>query len=162
MPSVVEASQDGNPPGVLLAELMDGSLMDANEMQVFASFYTDSGASDEMNELTKIQEELTSRREGVSDAAGGPPAAAPWISISGCNAQEAMLEGMCRPDKEFSDREASVAKAAEDAKRLIEQGMGKLNRLSSKALKILSSIENKHLSRKVAFQQREQAVLVRK
>ena len=52
-----------------------------------------------------------------------------------------------------------MAKAAEDAKRLIEQGMGKLNRLSSKALKILLSAESKHLSRKVAFQQREQAVL---
>ena len=62
-----------------------------------------------------------------------------------------MLEGMRRLDKEFSYREASVAKAAEDAKRLIEQGMSKLNRSSSKTLKILSSVENKHLSRKVAF-----------
>ena len=52
-------------------ELMDGSLMDADEMQVFASFCTDSGASDEMNELAKIQEELMSRREGASDAVGG-------------------------------------------------------------------------------------------
>ena len=68
---------------------------------------------------------------------------------------------MCRLDKEFSDREASVPKVAEDAKRLIEQGMGKLNRLSSKALKILSSAESKHLSRKVALQQREHAVLAR-
>ena len=68
---------------------------------------------------------------------------------------------MCRLDKEFSDREASVAKVAEDAKRLIKQGMGKLNRLSSKALKILSSAEDKHLSRKVLLQQREQTVLVR-
>ena len=70
-----------------------------------------------------------------------------------------MLEGMRCLDKEFS--EALVAKAAEDAKRLIEQGMGKLNRLSSKALKILSSAEDKHLSRKVLLQQREQTVLVR-
>ena len=60
-----------------------------------------------------------------------------------------MLEGMRRLDKEFSDREASVAKAAEDTKRIIEQGMGKLNRLSSKALKILSSAEDRHLSRNV-------------
>ena len=45
MPPVVEASQGGNSPGVQLAELMDGSLMDADEMQVFASFCTDSGAS---------------------------------------------------------------------------------------------------------------------
>ena len=59
------------------------------------------------------------------------------------------------------DREASVAKAAEDAKRLIEQGMGKLNRLSSKALKILTSAEDRHLSRKVLFQQREQAVVAK-
>ena len=85
----------------------------------------------------------------------------PRISISGRNAQEAVLEGMRRLDKEFRDREASVAKAAEDAKRLIEQGMDKLNRLSSKAMKVLASAESKHLSRKVALQQREQAVLVR-
>ena len=64
-------------------------------------------------------------------------------------------------DKEFSDREVSVAKAAEDAKKLIEQGMGKLNRLSSKPLSILTSAENKHLSRKSVLQQREQAVLAR-
>ena len=120
MPPMVEASQGGNPPGVQLAELMDGFLMDADEMQVFASFCTDSGASDKMNELTKIQEELTSRREGAPDAAGGSSAAGPRISISRRNAQEAMLEGMRRLDKEFSNREASVAKAAEDAKRLIE------------------------------------------
>ena len=49
MPPVVEASQ-----GVQSSELMDGSLMDADEMLVFASFCTDSGASDEMNELAKI------------------------------------------------------------------------------------------------------------
>ena len=134
-----------------LFELMEGSLMDADEMQVFASFCTDSGASNEMNELAKIQEELTSRREGAPDAAGGSSVAAPHITISGRNAQEAVLEGMRRLDKEFSDREASVAKAAEDAKRLIEQGMGKLNRLSSKALKILSSVEDMHLGRKVLF-----------
>ena len=72
-----------------------------------------------------------------------------------------MVEGMRRPDKEFSDHEASVAKVAEDAKKLIKQGMGKLNRMSSKALKILSSMERKHLSRKVVLQQREQAVLAR-
>ena len=58
-------------------EMMDDSLMDADEMQVFASFCTDSGASDEKNELAKIQEELTSRREGAPDAAGGSSAAAP-------------------------------------------------------------------------------------
>ena len=68
---------------------------------------------------------------------------------------------MCRLDKEFNNHEASVAKAAEDAKRLIEKGMGKLNRLSSKALKILSSAEDKHLSRKEVLQQREQTVLAR-
>ena len=68
---------------------------------------------------------------------------------------------MHRLDKDFSDREASVAKAAEDAKRMIEQGMGKLNRLSSKALKIPSSAEDRHLSRKVLFQQREQAVVAK-
>ena len=55
MPPVVEASQGGGAPEVQLFELMEGSLMDADEMQVFASFYTDSGASDEMNELAKIQ-----------------------------------------------------------------------------------------------------------
>ena len=49
---------------------MDGSLMDVDEMQVFARFYTDSGASEEMTELTKIQEELTSRCEGAPNAAG--------------------------------------------------------------------------------------------
>ena len=77
MPPVVEASQGGHLPGVQPSELMDGSLMDAYEMQVFASFCTDSGASDEMNELTKIQEELTSRREEAPDAAGGSSAIAP-------------------------------------------------------------------------------------
>ena len=77
MPPVVEASQGGDMPGVQLFGLMDGSLMDADEMQVFASFCTDSGASDEMNELTKIQEELTSRREGAPDAAGGSSDTAP-------------------------------------------------------------------------------------
>ena len=46
-----------------------------------------------------------------------------------------------------------MAKETEDAKRLIEQGMGKLNHLSSKAPKILSSAESKHLSRKVVLQQ---------
>ena len=64
-------------------------------------------------------------------------------------------------DKEFSDHEASVAKAAKDAKRMIEQGMGKLNRFSSKALKILTPVEDRHLSRKVRFQQREQAVVAK-
>ena len=39
--------------------------------------------------------------------------------------------------------------------------MGKLNRLSSKALKILTSVEAMHLSRKVLFQQWEQAVVTR-
>ena len=39
--------------------------------------------------------------------------------------------------------------------------MGKLNCLSSKAMKVLASVESKHLSRKVALQQREQAVLAR-
>ena len=68
---------------------------------------------------------------------------------------------MRRLDKECSDCEASVAKAAEDTKRIIEQGMGKLNRLSSKALKILSSAEDRHLSRKVLFQQREQAIVAK-
>ena len=62
MPPVVEAPQDGAPLGVQPSELIDGSLMDADEMQVFASFSTDSGASEEMTELTKITEELTSRR----------------------------------------------------------------------------------------------------
>ena len=85
----------------------------------------------------------------------------PRITISGRNAQEAVLEGMRRLDKEFSDREASVAKAAEDAKRIIEQGMGKLNRLSSESLKILTSAKDKHLRRKVLFQQREQAVVAK-
>ena len=56
-----------------LFELMEGSLMDADEMQVFASFCTNSGASDEMTELVKIQEELTSRREGAPYAAGDRP-----------------------------------------------------------------------------------------
>ena len=41
MPPVVEASQGGGTPGVQPFELIDGSLMDADEMQVFASFYTD-------------------------------------------------------------------------------------------------------------------------
>ena len=72
-----------------------------------------------------------------------------------------MLEGMRRLDKEFSDCEASVAKAAEDAKKMIEQGMGKLNRQSSKALKIITSTEDKHLKRKVLFQQQEQAVVAK-
>ena len=96
-------------------ELMDGSLMDADEMQVFASFCTDSGASDEITELTKIQEELTARREGAPDVAGGSSAVTRCITISGHTAQEAVLDGMRRLDKDFSDREASVAKAAEDA-----------------------------------------------
>ena len=39
--------------------------------------------------------------------------------------------------------------------------MGKLNRLSSKAVKILTSAEDKHLRRKVLFQQREQAVVAK-
>ena len=77
-----------------------------------------------MNELAKIQEELTSRREGVPDAIGGSSVIAPRITISGRNTQEAVLDGMHRLDREFSDREASVAKAAEDARRIIEQGMG--------------------------------------
>ena len=68
---------------------------------------------------------------------------------------------MHRLDKKFSDYEASVAKAAENAKRIIEQGMGKLNRLSSKALKIMTSAEDKHLKRKVLFQQREQAAVAK-
>ena len=142
-------------------ELMDSSLMDADKMQVFASFCTNSGASDKMNELAKIQEELTSRREGAPDTAGGSSTVAPRITINGRNAQEAVLEGMRRLDKEFRDREALVAKAAEDAKRIIEQGMGKLNRLSIKALKILSSVEDRHLGRKVLFEQREQAAVAR-
>ena len=54
-------------------------------------------------------------------------------------------------DKEFSDHEASVAKAAEDVKKLIKQGMGKLNHLSSKALSVLRSTENKHLNRKLVL-----------
>ena len=54
-----------------------------------------------------------------------------------------------------------MAKAAEDAKRLIEQGMSKLNHLSSKAMKVLASAESKHLSRKLVLQQREHAVLAR-
>ena len=54
MPPVMEASRDDVPPSVQPSELMDGSLMDVDEMHVFASFYTDSGASDEMNKLTKI------------------------------------------------------------------------------------------------------------
>ena len=125
--------------------------MSADEMQVFASFCTDSGASNELTELTKIQEELMSRREGASDVAGGSSAATPRITISGRTAQEAMLDGMRRLDREFSDCEASVAKAAEDAKKMIEQGMGKLNRLSSKALKVITSAEDRHLKRKVLF-----------
>ena len=44
---------------------------------------------------------------------------------------------------------------------MIEHGMGKLNRLSSKALKIITSAEDKHLKRKVLFQQREQAVVAK-
>ena len=78
--------------------------MSADEMQVFASFCTDSGASDKMTELAKIQEELTSRREGAPDAAGGSSAVTPHITISGRTAQEAVLDGMRRLDKEFSDR----------------------------------------------------------
>ena len=68
---------------------------------------------------------------------------------------------MRRLDKEFNDREASVAKAAEDAKKMIEQGMDKLNRLSSKALKIITFAEDKHLKRKVLFPQREQAIMAK-
>ena len=44
---------------------------------------------------------------------------------------------------------------------MIEQGMGKLNRLSSKALKVITSAEDRHLKRKVLFQQREQAIVAR-
>ena len=54
MPPVVQASQGGGAPEMQLFELMEGSLMDADEMQVFTSFYTDYGASDEMTELAKI------------------------------------------------------------------------------------------------------------
>ena len=73
MPPVVEASQGGGAPDLQLFELMEGSLMSADEMQVFASFCTDSGASDELTELAKIQEELTSRREGAPDRQGDRP-----------------------------------------------------------------------------------------
>ena len=83
MPPVVEASQGGGAPELQVFELMEGSLMSADEMQVFASFCTDSGASDELTELAKIQEELTSRREGAPDAVGGSSAIAPHITISG-------------------------------------------------------------------------------
>ncbi|MDG1565298.1 hypothetical protein, partial [Bacillus toyonensis] len=105
---------------------------------------------------TKIQEELTSRCEGAPNAAGGSSAIAPRITINGRNAKEAMLEGMHHLDKEFSDCEASMAKAVEDAKKLIEQAMGKLNRMSIKALSILTSAENKHLKRKSVLQKWEQ------
>ena len=54
MPPVVEASQGGGAPDLQLFELMEGSLMSGDEMQVFASFRTDSGASDELTELAKI------------------------------------------------------------------------------------------------------------
>ena len=75
----------------------------------------------------------------------------PRITISGRNAKDAVLEGMRHLDKEFSDRKMSVAKAVEDVKKLIKQGMDKLNRLSSKVLSLLTSAENKHLSRKSAL-----------
>ena len=55
MPPVMEASRDDIPPSVQPSELMDGSLMDVDEMQVFASFCTDSRASEEVTELTRIQ-----------------------------------------------------------------------------------------------------------
>ena len=83
MPPVVEAPQDGALPGVQPSELMDGSLMDVDEMQVFTSFCSDSGASEEMTELTKIQEELTSRCEGAPSAVGESFAIAPRITIVG-------------------------------------------------------------------------------
>ena len=93
MPLVVEASQGVDMPGVQQFEPMDGSLMDADEMQVFASFCTDSGASDEMNELTKIQEELTSRREGAPGAAGGSSAATPGSPLAGVTPKKSCLKG---------------------------------------------------------------------
>ena len=43
MPPVVEAFQGRGVLDVQLLELMEGSLMDADEMQVFTSFCTDSG-----------------------------------------------------------------------------------------------------------------------
>ena len=58
-------------------------------------------------------------------------------------------------DKELSDREASIAEVAENIKKLIERGMGKLNRLSNQMLSVLTSAEEKHLSRKSLLAQRE-------
>lgn len=155
MPPVIEATWDYIPTCIQPSELMDGSLMSNDEMQVFANFCADSGASEEVAELTKIQGELTSMREGVPSATGESSALAPRITISGRSAKEAVLEGMRHLDKEFSERQTSVAKAAQDVKKLIEQGMDKLNRLSNKRLSVLTSAEDKHLSRKSALQQRE-------
>ena len=114
-----------------------------------------------MPELTRIQEELTSRREGAPNATGESSATAPRITISGHSAKETVLEGMRYLDKEFSNHETSMAKATEDVKKLIERGVDKLNRLSNKMLSVLTSAEDKHLSRKSALQQREQTVLAR-
>ena len=146
MPPVMEATQDDAPTRLQPSELMDGSMMSGKEMQVFASFCADSGVSEEMVELTKIQGELTSRHDVAPNAAGESSALAPRITISGRSAKEAVLEGMRHLDKEFSDREASMAKAAKDVRKLIERGMDKLNRLSNKMLSVLTSAEEKHLS----------------
>ena len=63
-----------------------------------------------------------------------------------------MLEGLRHLDKELSDRETSIAEAAVNVKKLIERGMNKLNLLSGKMMCVLTSTEEKHLSRKSALQ----------
>ena len=55
MPPVMEAAQDDVPVHLQLSDLMDGSLMSSKDMEVFASFCADSGASEELVELTKIK-----------------------------------------------------------------------------------------------------------
>ena len=160
MAPVMEAYQDVAPVRLQPSELTDGSLMSSQEMEVFASFCADSGASEELVELTKIQGELSSRREGAPNATRESYVVAPWITISGRNAREPVLEGMRHLDKELSDREASIAKAAKNVKKLIERGMNKLNRLSDKMMSVLisaegTSVENQHFSDGIRMPRRE-------
>ena len=107
--------------------------------------------SEKLVELTKIQGDLTSRREGAPNATGESSVVAPQITIRARNAREAMLEGMRHLDKELTERKASIVEAAVNIKKLIERGMSKLNCLSGKIMIVLTSTEEKHLSRKSAL-----------
>ena len=54
MPPLMEVTQDDVQLRLQPFELMDGSLMSSEEMEVLASFCAHSRASEELVELTKI------------------------------------------------------------------------------------------------------------